>query len=202
MIVVKKSLLKEFNKSFKPKLYIYFENEHEINKAFNPAIHPRDSFGRFTDKGIMELTENERQQLLDYLEKEDYVEYNGFHVVKDKINDVLNRDYKTEIKACEILVKQGFDVYLLSENYTRGSKADAFFKKDGKRDFIEFKDTVDKITTQYNRSIEQAPNCFITVTGHYSKTQDRNLRETVKNNVNAKEVFLYVERTNPFLKIK
>lgn len=144
-----------------------------MQKSFNSSLHPRDEYGRFTEKGVMELTEEERQELLDYLEKEEYEDYNGFHISKRKFESVLNGNCKSEVKACEILSKQGSDVYLLDENYVRRSKADTFFKKDGKRDFLEIKDTDDKITTQYNRSIKQAANCFITVSGYYSKVQEK-----------------------------
>jgi len=80
----------------------------------------------------------------------------SFHISKRKIDAVKTGRYKDEVKACEVLVKQGFDVYLLDENYTRKDKADIFFKKNGIRDFMELKETDDKITTQYNRSVSQS----------------------------------------------
>lgn len=202
MLVVRKSLVEKIDKMLNTKVYLYFYNGEEMQKSFNSSLHPRDEHGRFTDKGVMELTEAERQELLDYLEKEEYVEYHGFHIAKEKMEAVRNGNFMTEVKACEILTANGFDVYLLDENYVRRSKADTFFKKDGRRDFLELKDTDDKITTQYNRSIEQAPNCFITVSGYCSKLQKRNLKGAIEKNVNAKEVYLYLEKENKFLQIK
>lgn len=150
----------------------------------------------------MELTEEERRELLDYLEKEEYVDYNGFHVSVNKIAAVKANRYGEEVYACEILSKQGFDVYLLDEKYVGGRKADAFFKKDGMRDFLELKDTKDEATKQYNRSKEQAPCCFITVKGFLSITQKQNLKNAVKNDVNAKEVYVYLQREGKIIKIK
>ncbi len=173
-----------------------------MQNTFNTSVHPRDEYGRFAEKGVMELSAKERKKLLDYLENEEYENYNGFHVAKGKTKAVLHGDCKSEVKACEILTKQGFDVYLLDENYVKRSKADTFFRKDGKRDFLELKDTDDKITTQYNRSVEQAPNCFITVSGYYSKVQARNLKAAISKNENAREVYLYIEKKDKFLKIK
>ncbi len=197
-LLVKKSVYEEF---IRPKIYLSF-SYGTIEKAFNSAVHPRDERGRFTDKGIMELTEQEREELLDYLEKEEYENYNGFHVSKRKIDAVKEGRYQEEVKACEVLTKHGFDVYLLEENYVGRAKADTFFKKDGKRDFMEFKETADKITTQYNRSVPQAPNCFITVKGHFSKTQKRNLTDAINQNINSKDVYVYLEKDDKLLKIK
>lgn len=202
MLVVKNSLLDEFAKTFKTKLYISFDNGGTMQKSFNSSLHPRDEHGRFTEKGVMELTEEERQELLDYLEKEEYEDYNGFHISKRKIEAIRNGRYKTEIEMCKILSDKGFDVYLLDENYTKGKKADTFFKKDGKRDFLELKDTENDITRQYNRSTEQAKNCFISVKGFVSPSQMKSLKEAIAKNTNADEVYLYISGENKFLKIK
>jgi hypothetical protein len=171
-------------------------------KASPSILHPRDEHGRLTEKGIMELSEEERQNLLDFLESEDYEDFGGFHISKRKIDAVKTGRYKDEVKAYEVLVKQGFDVYLLDENYTRKDKADIFFKKNGIRDFMELKETDDKITTQYNRSVSQSPNCLITVTGYFSKVQKTNLIAAIKKNANAKNVYVYLQREEKFIKIK
>ncbi len=81
-------------------------------------------------------------------------------------------------------------------------KADIFFKKNGIRDFMELKETDDKITTQYNRSVSQSPNCLITVTGYFSKVQKTNLIAAIKKNANAKNVYVYLQREEKFIKIK
>ena len=86
--------------------------------------------------------------------------------------------------------------------YTRREKADIFFKKDGMRDFMELKETDDKITTQYNRSVPQSPNCLITVTGYFSKVQRKNLLNAIEKNKNAKEVYVYLKKSDTLLKIK
>ena len=170
--------------------------------ALQSSVHPRDEHGRFCDKGIMELSQAERQELLDYLEAEKYVSHNGFHVSERKIEAVRNGKYTDEVRACEVLTKHGFDVYLLDEQYTRREKADIFFKKDGMRDFMELKETDDKITTQYNRSVPQSPNCLITVTGYFSKVQRKNLLNAIEKNKNAKEVYVYLKKSDTLLKIK
>ncbi len=77
----------------------------------------------------MELSEEERQNLLDFLESEDYEDFGGFHISKRKIDAVKTGRYKDEVKACEVLVKQGFDVYLLDENYTRKRQGRHFFQE-------------------------------------------------------------------------
>lgn len=197
-LLVKKSVYDEL---VKPKLYILF-NYSSIEKSFNSSLHPRDEHGRFTEKGVMELTEEERQELIDYLEEEEYEDYEGFHISKRKIDSVKKGKYAEEVKACKILAKQGFEVYLLDENYVRRGKADTFFKKDNKRDFMELKNTDDKITTQYNRSVSQAPNCFITITGRFTKTQKKNLKDAIDKNINAKDVYVYLQKEDKFLKIK
>lgn len=171
-------------------------------KPSTQFLHPRDEHGRFTEKGVMELTEGERQELLDFLESEEYLDYCGFHISIRKINAVQAGRYKDEVKACKVLVRYGFDVYLLDENYTRRDKADIFFKKDGVRDFMELKETDDKITTQYNRSVSQSPNCLITVTGYFSKVQKANLTAAINKNVNAKNVYVYLEKEERLIKIK
>ena len=99
-------------------------------------------------------------------------------------------------------MSKGFDIYLLDENYTKGKKADAFFKKGGKRDFLELKDTSNDITRQYNRSVEQAKNCFISVKGSVSPSQMRNLKEAIAQNPNAAEVYVYIAAEDTFLQIK
>ena len=83
-LLVKKSVFEEL---IRPKIYLSF-SYGTIEKAFNSAVHPRDERGRFTDKGIMELTEQEREELLDYLEKEEYEDYEGVHVSSNKIKAV------------------------------------------------------------------------------------------------------------------
>ncbi|MBD5433973.1 MAG: hypothetical protein HDR35_06750 [Treponema sp.] len=173
-----------------------------MQKAFNSSVHPRDEHGRFTEKGIMELTEEERKELLDYLESEEYEWRDGFHISKRKIEAINAGRYKTEMAMCKILADRGFDVYLLDENYTKGKKADTFFKKDCKRDFLELKDTSHDVTRQYNRSVEQARNCFISVKGYVSPSQMKSLKEAVAKNASADEVYLYIGAEDKFLQIK
>lgn len=197
-LLVKKSVFEEL---IRPKIYLSF-SYGTIEKAFNSAVHPRDERGRFTDKGIMELTEQEREELLDYLEKEEYEDYNGFHISKRKIDAVKEGRYKTEIAMCNILAEKGFDVYLLEENYTKGKKADTFFKKQGKRDFLELKDTDNDLTRQYNRSIEQAKSCFISIKGAVSSSKMKSLKDAIAKNPNADEVYLYIDSDKKFLKVK
>ena len=134
----------------------------------------------------MELTEEERLELLDFLEKEEYEDFKGFHISARKIDAVKAGLYREEVYACDVLTRQGFDVFLLDEKYVAGKKADTFFKKDGLRDFLELKHTSDKkITRQYNSSIEQAPSCFIVVDGYMSRLQKENLEAAIKSNANA-----------------
>ncbi len=173
-----------------------------MQKTFHSSLHPRDEYGKFTDKGVMELTEEERQELLDYLESEEYEDFAGFHISKRKIAAINNGRYKTEVAMCKILANNGFDVYLLDEYYTRGKKADTFIKKDGKRDFLELKDTINDVTRQYNRSIEQAKNCFISVEGYISPSQLKSLKKAVAKNKNADKVYLYIGAEDKFLQIR
>ncbi|MBR0101118.1 MAG: hypothetical protein IJP90_15600 [Treponema sp.] len=173
-----------------------------MNKTFQSSLHPRDEHGRFTDKGVMELTEKERQELLDYLENEEYEDYNGFHISKRKIAAVKSGKYKTEIAMSKILADKGFDVYLLDENYTKGKKADIFFKRYDKRDFLELKDTSNDVTRQYNRSVDQAKSCFISVKGYISPSQIKSLKDAISKNVNADEVYLYIGAEEKFIQIK
>lgn len=201
--VVKNSFLEEYGKVFKTKLYISFNNDGTMQKSFNSSLHPRDEHGRFTEKGVMELTEEERQELLDYLEKEEYENYNGFHISVNKIAAVKADLYKEEVYACEVLAKQGFDVYLLDEKYVGGRKADTFFKKDGDREFLELKQTNGKkITSRYNDSVEQSPSCFIVVDGYMSKVQKANLENAICNNTSAKSVYVYLKNSDKFLQLK
>ena len=95
-----------------------------MKNCFNSSVHPRDEHGRFSEKGVMELTEDERQELLDYLEHEEYEDYAGFHVSKRKMEAVRNGRYKVETTMCKILTDKGFNVYLLDESYVKGKKAD------------------------------------------------------------------------------
>ena len=182
--------------------YRYFCIIVRIVKKLLAELHPRDEHGRFSEKGIMELTDEERQELLDYLEAEEYENYDGFHISKRKIVAIRLGKYKTEIAMCKILAENGFDVYLLDENYTKGKKADTFFRKENKRDFLELKDTSNDVTRQYNRSIEQAKNCLISVKGYVSPSQMKSLKEAVAKNPNADEVYLYIGAENKFLQIK
>ena len=174
-----------------------------MEKAFLSAVALRDEHGHFVKKGVMELSEAERQELLDSLEGEHYENYNGFHISERKIEAVRAGLYREEVFACEILAKQGFDMYLLDEKYVAGKKADTFFRKDGIRDFLELKHTGDKkITKQYNSSIEQAPNCFIVIDGYMSKIQKTNLENAITENKNARNVYVYIKSSGLFLKIK
>ena len=174
----------------------------EDKKVDDSSLHPRDEHGRFSEKGVMELTEAERQKLLDYLENEKYIDYKGIHVSERKIDNIQKGKYTDEVKACLVLIERGFEVYLLDEQYTRSDKADIFFKNGEERDFMELKETIDKITTQYNRSVSQSPNCLITVTGYFSKIQKKNLIDAVSRNKNAKNVYVYLEKEKQLLKIK
>lgn len=190
-LLVRKSLIEEYNNRYKPKIYLSFSYGN-ITKAFNSSVHPRDSKGQFTYKGIMDLTAQERQDLLNYLEKENYKSYKNFHVAEEKLNDFLNKGmYAEEFKACEILANEGYDIYLLDNKYVGGKKADTFYKKPGKRGFLELKDTKDEVVRQYNRSVEQAESCFITVSQNMTNKQFNNLRDVVKANVNADVVMVY-----------
>ncbi|MBR6080089.1 MAG: hypothetical protein IKP60_08040 [Treponema sp.] len=174
-----------------------------MEKSFQSVLHPRDKHDRFAEKGVMELSEEERNKLLDYLEAEEYIPFCGFHVSANKIKAVYAGLYSEEVYACKILVQNGFDIYLLDEKYVGGKKADAFFKKGGRRDFLELKHTKDKkITGLYNDSIEQAPNCFIVIDGYMSKVQKKNLNDAVYKNDKSKEVYVYLKRTGEFIKIK
>ena len=180
------------------------ENEklNTLSENLLSSLHHRDKSGRFSEKGVMELSEAERKLLLNWLEAETYEDYKGFHVSTNKIKAVYACLYSEKVYACEILTKQGFDVYLLDEKYVGGKKADAFFKKGKKRNFIELKHTKDKITRLYNDSIEQAPCCFIVIDGYMSTVQKRNLTDAINKNVNSKEVYVYLKKMDKFLKIK
>lgn len=102
----------------------------------------------------------------------------------------------------KILADKGFDVYLLDENYTKGKKADIFFKRYDKRDFLELKDTSNDVTRQYNRSVDQAKSCFISVKGYISPSQIKSLKDAISKNVNADEVYLYIGAEEKFIQIK
>lgn len=201
-LVVRKDFAEEFYRQRKPKVYIAFERGPGLAKSFDSSLHPRDERGRFSDKGVMELTEAERQKLLDYLEDENYVSYGDFHVAEGKIDAVRKGLYQEEAAACEVLARHGFDVYLLDEKYVKGRKADTFFKKDGARNFMELKVTEDDVVRQYNRSSKQARNCFIYVRGLVAPRQIKNLKETVEKNASTDSVYLYISVENKFLKIK
>ena len=190
-LFVKKSAVEEYYNQHKPKVYLSF-SYGTVEKAFNSALHPRDSKGQFTYKGVMELSEQEREELLNYLENESYIPYKNFHVSKDKL-DAFNKnsEYTAEFKACEILANEGYDIYLLDNQYVGGKKSDTFYKKPGKRGFLELKDTKDEVVRQYNRSVEQAESCFITVSQNMTNKQFNNLRDAVKANVKADEVLVY-----------
>lgn len=197
------NLKKSYEKVEKLKLYVMFNYESSsVQKAFDSSLHPRDENGRFTDKGVMELSEKERQELLDYLENEEYELFNGVKVSKRKIRAVKSGRYAKEIEMCKVLVENGFDTYLLDENYTKGKKADTFFKRENKRDFLELKDTENDVVRQYNRSVAQAKNCFISVRGFISPSKMKALKNAISNNSDADEVYLYIESKNDFVKLK
>ncbi|MCR5436189.1 MAG: hypothetical protein K6E97_03885 [Treponema sp.] len=190
-LLVKKFVYEEL---VRPKIYISF-NYGIVEKAFNSAVHPRDERGRFTYKGVMELSEQEREELLNYLENESYEPYKNFHVAKEKL-DAFNKngEYADEFRACEILAKEGYDIYLLDNEYVGGKKSDTFYKKPGKHGFMEIKDTSDKATTQYNRSVEQAESCFITISQDLTRLQFDNLKKAVAANIKADEVLIYYRK--------
>ena len=66
------------------------ENEklNTLSENLLSSLHHRDKSGRFSEKGVMELSEAERKLLLDWLEAETYEDYKGFHVSTNKIKDV------------------------------------------------------------------------------------------------------------------
>ena len=56
---------------------------------------------------------------------------------------------------------------------------------------MEIKNTKDKATTQYNRSVEQAESCFLTITQDLTRKQFDNLKQAITANVKADEVLIY-----------
>ena len=76
------------------------ENEklNTLSENLLSSLHHRDKSGRFSEKGVMELSEAERKLLLDWLEAETYEDYKGFHVSTNKIKAVYQEKVNTEIK--------------------------------------------------------------------------------------------------------
>lgn len=182
--VVRKSVYDEImgNLNYKPKIYVIFNHkEDEIQKGFNPAVHPRDEKGRFTEKGVMELSEKDRELLLDYLEKETYEDFEGIHISIGKINAVREGKYKDEVETCKKLKMLGFDVYLLRESYSNNKKADIFYKLCNDRDFMEIKNTGEhKLITRFNETKKQAPSCFISIKDEITYNKYKKLKDEIK----------------------
>lgn len=49
-------------------MYLSFNDGGTMHKVFNSSVHPRDEYGRFTEKGIMELTEEDMSDFVDRID--------------------------------------------------------------------------------------------------------------------------------------
>lgn len=216
-IVVRKSFVEEYSRN-NNEIFImpfYLENDENINKSFwNGAVHPRNSKGQFTNKDVADLTEKETECLIKALKKEKYYNVDGVKVheskykilhqsviglnpndkdEKKKMDAILNnqKNVREEIEGCKQLQKEGYkNIYLLRNNYSSGSNADAIVTK-GKKMFLELKHTDHDVTKQYNRSITQARNVIITYTGNFNKQARKNLKDSVKANLKAEDVMIW-----------
>lgn len=215
--VVRKSFVEEYSKNNNAIFIMpyYLEDDENINKSFwNGAVHPRNSKGQFTNKDVADLTEKETECLIKALKKEKYYNVDGIKVheskykilhqsviglnpndkdEKKKIDAILNnqKNVREEIEGCKQLQKEGYkNIYLLRNNYSSGSNADAIVTK-GKKMFLELKHTDHDVTKQYNRSITQARNVIITYTGKFNKQARKNLKECVKANLKADDVMIW-----------
>ena len=163
-LVIRKSVYDELMEklNYKPKIYVIFNHEEDsVQKGFNSAVHPRDDKGRFTEKGIMELSEKDRELLLDYLEKETYEDFEGIKVSVGKIDAVREGRCKDEVETCKKIKMLGFDVYLLRESYSNNKKADIFYKLFNDRDFMEIKNTGEhKLITRFNETKKTSSKLF------------------------------------------
>ena len=70
-----------------------------MQNTFNTSVHPRDEYGRFAEKGVMELSAKERKKLLDYLENEEYENYN-MEIVNPKLKPVKYLQNKVLMSIC------------------------------------------------------------------------------------------------------
>jgi len=183
-LVIRKSVYDELMEklNYKPKIYVIFNHEEDsVQKGFNSAVHPRDDKGRFTEKGIMELSEKDRELLLDYLEKETYEDFEGIKVSVGKIDAVREGRCKDEVETCKKIKMLGFDVYLLRESYSNNKKADIFYKLFNDRDFMEIKNTGEhKLITRFNETKKQAPSCFISIKGEITYNKYKKLKDEIK----------------------
>ena len=180
-LLIKKSVYESLRKPKVCYIPLVYENE-EISKAWNSALHPKDDKGRFTEKGVMELSEEDKQGLIDYLEKESFTKYDGVNILKEKIPAIKQGRYLDEVDACKKIAKFGFDVYLLDECYVKDRKADTFYKKGTDRDFMEIKHVGNhKLILRYNQSVEQAPSTFISIIEDIPYSRYKKLRELIEN---------------------
>lgn len=165
---------------------------------------------KYTEKSFRNLSQSEKESLIDELLKDDYVQYKNCHIARSKL---LYDSSDTLIKEITILDKLndlGYEIYLLPYSYARDSMNCYQKSADSISDlaFIEFKTAIStgKNAGQsvYKDARTQADNVFISFVNETSEQKViNNIYSTIKESKKVNKnynfeglVFLNFEKDN------
>lgn len=165
---------------------------------------------KYTEKSFRNLSQSEKESLIEELLKEDYVQYKNCHIARSKL---LYDSSDTLIKEITILDKLndlGYEIYLLPYSYARDSMNCYQKAADSISDlaFIEFKTAIStgKNAGQsvYKDARTQADNVFISFVNETSEQKViNNIYSTIKESKKVNKdynfeglVFLNFEKDN------
>lgn len=165
---------------------------------------------KYTENSFRDLSQSEKESLIDELLKDDYVQYKNCHIARSKL---LYDSSDTLIKEIAILDKLndlGYEIYLLPYSYARDSMNCYQKSADSLSDlaFIEFKTAIStgKNAGQsvYKDARTQADNVFISFVNETSEQKViNNIYSTIKESKKVNKnynfeglVFLNFEKDN------
>lgn len=148
---------------------------------------------KYTENSFRDLSQSEKESLIDELLKDDYVQYKNCHIARSKL---LYDSSDTLIKEIAILDKLndlGYEIYLLPYSYARDSMNCYQKSADSISDlaFIEFKTAIStgKNAGQsvYKDARTQADNVFISFVNETSEQKViNNIYSTIKESKKSK----------------
>ena len=155
-------------------------------------------------KDVVDLTEQEKNNLIKLLTKEPTVIIDGIKVHRAKLNKPNKKQFEIELEQCKVLKTKGYDVFLLRENYGNGKIADTITNGS----FLELKNTPENVGDNYSKGRSQGFNVFIKVDEPMTVETAigeifGKLKEKVKNHSKKIEgkVCLLMDKTNKYVEL-
>lgn len=144
-------------------------NDDLLEKIYELSEEPVDleKLEKYTEKKYKELNEDEKKNLIEELEKADYLKFKNCYIARSKLLFESSETLIKEVKALNVLNDLGYSVYLLPFGYARNNQN--FLQKSAdtlaNKQFLEFKNVISVGETAgesaYKDSRKQSNNVFL-----------------------------------------